>query len=153
MYTRTAKTQGEETPADIRHAAMDLLARREHSRYELFGKLSRRFDNKALLDQQLELLAQDNLQCDRRFCEIFVRSKCQQGQGPRRISLALKQRGVESSLVDQFLWHADINWLELLQQLYERRYRDDPSDAKERAKRMRFLQYRGFDFEQIKQVL
>ena len=32
------------TAADIRHAALDLLTRREHSRGELSRKLGRRFD-------------------------------------------------------------------------------------------------------------
>jgi regulatory protein len=141
-------------PIDIRRAAMDLLARREHSYKELQTKLSRRFDDADLVAQQLDELIADNLQSDSRFCEIFVRSKIQQGQGPQRISQELKHRGIDNALVQQWLWRADIDWYELLQQLYSRRYRDiEPADQKERAKRMRFLQYRGFSFDLIRQVL
>ncbi len=59
-----------------------------------------------------------------------------------------------TALEENIDWRADIDWYELLQQLYSRRYRDiEPADQKERAKRMRFLQYRGFSFDLIRQVL
>ena len=139
---------------DIRRAAMDLLARREHSYRELRSKLCRRFDDATVVEQQLSELIADNLQSDSRFCEVFVRSKIQQGQGPQRISRELKNRGIDDALIQQWLWHADIDWGELLQQLYSRRYGDhEPADHKERAKRMRFLQYRGFSFDQIRHQL
>lgn len=141
-------------PIDIRRAAMDLLARREHSYKELQTKLCRRFDDSILVEQQLDALIADNLQSDSRFCEVFVRSKTRQGQGPQRISLDLKQRGIDDALIQEWLWRADIDWHDTLQQLYSRRYGDiEPADQKERAKRMRFLQYRGFSFDLIRQVL
>jgi regulatory protein len=141
-------------PIDIRRAAIDLLARREHSFKELQVKLCRRFAAAELVEQQLDALVDDGLQSDRRFCETFVRSKCGQGQGPQRISQQLQQRGIEDALVQELLWQAGIDWHELLLQLYRRRYADKaPADQKDRAKRMRFLQYRGFNFEQIRQVL
>jgi regulatory protein len=141
-------------PIDIRRAAIDLLARREHSFKELQAKLCRRFAAAELVEQQLEALVVDNLQSDHRFCETFVRSKCAQGQGPQRISQQLQQRGIEGALIQELLWHAEIDWHELLQQLYRRRYGDSaPADQKERAKRLRFLQYRGFSFDQIRQLL
>jgi regulatory protein len=144
----------ESLPGDIRRAAIDLLARREHSRQELAVKLGRRFDNGDTVAQQLDDLAAAGLQSDRRFCEIFVRSKCQQGQGPQRISQELKQRGVDDALVGKLLWEADIDWLTSLQELYRRKYPDKTvRDQKERARRMRFLQYRGFGFDLILQVM
>ena len=39
-----AKSEVEVTAVDLRRGAMDLLARREHSRQELQLKLGRRFD-------------------------------------------------------------------------------------------------------------
>ena len=99
-------------------------------------------------------LAASDLQSDRRFCESFVRSRSQQGQGPRRIAQDLRQRGVADSLVREYLWEADIDWFAALQQLYRKRYGETkPSDYKEKAKRMRFLQYRGFDYDLIRDVL
>lgn len=139
---------------DIRRAAIVLLARREHSRYELTVKLGRRFDDVGAVLEQLDELATAGLQSERRFCEIFVRSKWQQGQGPQRISQALKQRGVDDTLVRELLWEADIDWLAALQELYQRKYSARAvKGPKERARRMRFLQYRGFGFDLISQVV
>ncbi len=152
MKTRAAAQ--ESLPGDIRRAAMDLLARREHSRQELAVKLCRRFDNGDTVAQQLDDLAAAGLQSDRRFCEIYVRAKYQQGQGPQRISQELKQRGVDDALVAKLVWEADIDWLASLQHLYQRKYPEKTvQDQKERAKRMRFLQYRGFGFDLIRQLM
>jgi regulatory protein len=151
-----ANATGRASAANIRHAAIDLLARREHSYQELLAKLGRRFDDRALIEVQLDQLVSSDLQSDQRFCESFVRSRSlSQGHGPRRIAQDLRQRGVSDSLIREYLWDAaDIDWTALLQQLYRKRYGDSqPVDYQEKAKRMRFLQYRGFDYELIRQVL
>jgi regulatory protein len=140
--------------ADIHRAACALLARREHSYAELRSKLSRRFVTEALIEQQLDRLVAADLQSDRRFCETYVRSKYQQGQGPQRISQALKQRGIDAALIQEMLWDADIDWYQRLQQLYHRRYGELPmTGVKERERRIRFLQYRGFHFDLIHRLL
>lgn len=139
---------------EIRRAAMDMLARREHGYQELLQKLQRKFNDESLVREQLDALAGENLQSDHRYCETYVRSKCGQGQGPRRIYQALKQRGIAASLIEEQLWHTGIDWQEQLALLYQRRYGEgEVADSKERARRMRFLQYRGFDFDQIKAVI
>ena len=140
--------------AQLRPAATDLLARREHSRGELRAKLSRRFADQEALEQQLQWLAQEGYQSDRRFCEVFVRSRSQQGQGPQRIARELRQRGVSDALVRELLWESDVDWCEQLGALYRRRFGDAPiADPKERARRVRFLQYRGFPYDLIRDVV
>jgi regulatory protein len=141
-------------PADIRHTAIGFLAQREHSRHELGAKLGRRFADSEAIALQLDALAAAGLQSDRRFCEVFVRTRTRQGQGPQRIGRELKQRGIDEALLREMLWEADIDWLASLQELYRRKFEGRPiGDPKERAKRMRFLQYRGFDFDLIRQVM
>jgi len=49
------------TPADIRLAAMNLLARREHSVRELRNKLKRRFPDDSMIDEQIARLTGQNL--------------------------------------------------------------------------------------------
>lgn len=140
---------------DVRRAAIDLLARREHSCQELTAKLARRFvDADAdMIARQIDRLTEGGYQSDRRFCEMFVRYRSQRGQGPHRVGQELSQRGVSDRLVQELLWDASIDWRELLAGVYQRRYGGKKvSDQKERAKRHRFLQYRGFDFEMIRQL-
>ena len=51
---------------------MDFLSRREHSKKELFNKLSKRVDNLELLNQEIDRLAKDGLQSDERLSLIHI---------------------------------------------------------------------------------
>ena len=65
-----------ESPSEnkiIRKKAMDYLSRREHSRYELYKKLSTHNFDRELINQELDILIKDNLLSDERFVEaLFV---------------------------------------------------------------------------------
>ncbi len=135
----------------IRYRAMALLARREHSGLELHRKLSDKFPEYCdLLEAIIATLQQDNLQSDERFAEAFVASRIRRGQGPQRIRRELQQRGVETSLAERAVRDAGIDWFSLATEVLVKKYGDTPCfDFKERAKRSKFLQYRGFNTEQI----
>ena len=142
------------SPLDIRRSAMDLLAFREHSMQELATKLLRKFPGCEHIDSQLQQLATENLQSDQRFAEAFVRAKINKGQGPLRISNELRQRGIASTLIELTLEQAEIDWFAVIAELSIRKYGDSAvRDEKEKAKRIRFFQYRGFSYELIKHAL
>ena len=139
---------------DIRRAAMDLLARREHSFKELSDKLSRRFTDQDLIVEQLEKLRDENLQSDQRFAEMFVRSRIGKFHGPIRIKNELRERGVAERWVSHAIREEGVDWAVLLEDLASNKYGEEPPvDARERARRMRFFQYRGFGFELIQRIL
>lgn len=149
-----------ENPAkDIRIAAMNLLARREHSYYELISKLTQRFiDNNCytqeLIQQQLQRLCDDNLQSDERFVEVFINSKINSGKGPLAIRQQLQQKGIGSELIEQGLELLEDEWYELAAALYRRKFADTKAvDQKEKAKRIRFLQGRGFLYKHFSALL
>lgn len=135
----------------IRFRAMGLLARREHSRLELHMKLADKFpQHRNLLQAVIETLQQDNLQSDERFSEAFVVSRIRKGQGPQRIFMELQQRGVEKTLAERVVRDGGVDWFRLAAEVMVKKYGDEPCpDFNERAKRSKFLQYRGFDSEQI----
>jgi|TARA_R110001592_G_scaffold162919_3_gene396522 regulatory protein len=135
----------------IRHRAMDLLARREHSAHELQAKLVEKFpEHASLVEPVLAGLARDNLQSDQRFAESYVCALIHRGQGPYRIRQALQQRGVDTSLAEQTIAVCDEDWFELAVQVMHKKYGRQPCTSfAERARRSRFLQYRGFSVEQI----
>ena len=140
---------------DIRRAAMDLLARREHSKSELAMKLRRRFPSfPEWIDDAIEQLARENLQSDARMAEAFVRSRIGRGQGPRKVKAELRGKGISDDVIGLALEECDVNWRELAEQVYRKRFGDyAPGDAKERAKRLRFLEGRGFSFDQVSDFL
>jgi regulatory protein len=135
-------------PADIRIAAMNLLARREHSRRELKQKLRRRFDDEALVDAELQRLAEKNLQSDERFAESFVRQRAGRGYGLLRVRQGMREKGLGDSEISLAIDAADIDWRTLAAEVYRKKYGDLPAaDLKEKARRARFMQYRGFSPE------
>ena len=142
------------TPAKIRNSAMDLLTGREYSRAELADKLNKRFDHHSAIDEVLQRLADEGLQSDSRFAEAFVRSRIYRGHGLARIRQDIRQKGIADELVAQALEDADADWYALARDVAQRKFgQRQPADQREKAKRMRFLQYRGFNYDQIKHAL
>lgn len=142
------------TAAKIRIAAMDILTGREYSRAELAAKLNRRFDQHPDIDQVLKQLAEDGLQSDARFTEAFIRSRILRGHGMTRIQQDIRQKGIADNLFQAGVEEADVDWFELALDVARRKFGHRPAeDQRERARRLRFMQYRGFNFDQVKYAL
>jgi len=138
----------------VRKKALDLLMRREHSLSELMKKLRNKEYPADLVDEVVAQLADEGLVSDARFTEAFVRYRANQGQGPQRIQAELRQRGVDEKIQSAYLDAGDPQWLERAAQARCKRFGEaPPADFKERARQARFLQYRGFTTEQVRQVL
>ncbi|MDH3756503.1 MAG: recombination regulator RecX [Gammaproteobacteria bacterium] len=135
---------------EARKKAMDLLARREHGRAELECKLVARGFGKDVAADALRQLADEGLQSDRRFVESFVQSRINQGKGPLRIHADLGQRGIAAGLIDEVLEEAGEDWYALARDARLKKFgRSRPAEFRDKARQMRFLQYRGFEPDQI----
>ena len=131
-------------PADVRLSAMDLLARREHSRRELKQKLKKRFNDEGLIDEQLDRLAEENLQSDERFAESFLRQRLSRGHGPVRIRQEMRQKGISDTEIEMAMAAQQPDWYDLAETAYQRKFGElPPKDIKDKARRGRFMQYRG----------
>lgn len=141
-------------PAEIRLAAMNLLARREHSLGELRCKLRRRFPDEQVLDAELENLAQENLQSDERFAEGFARQRSGRGYGPLRVRHEMREKGLSDTAVDRAFKVAGIDWHALAAQALRKKFgAADCIDIREKSRRVRFMQYRGFSAEHYQSLL
>ena len=132
--------------------AIRLLSQREHSRKELFTKISRKQDELTAdeLNTLLDELEQSGYQDDRRFAEMFIRSSVGRGHGPMKISYALRDKGVDETLVRELLDEADTDWLQQARYQRERKFGEEiPTDFKERARQSRFLAGRGYFMDTI----
>jgi regulatory protein len=148
------KNSADTTAAKLRIAAMDLLTGREYSRAELATKLNKRFDSHPSIEQVLIQITDEGLQSDKRFAEAFIRSRIYRGHGLARIRQDIRQKGVDDELVARALEEADIDWYELARDVAKRKFgHRQAADQREKAKRMRFMQYRGFNYDQIKYAL
>ena len=141
-------------PDDVvkaRKKAMDLLARREHGRAELEQKLIAGGVEADVAVDALRQLAEEGLQSDRRFVESFVQSRISQGKGPLRIHADLGQRGISAGLIDEVLQETDEDWCALARHARLKKFgRSTPAGFKDKARQMRFLQYRGFEPDQVR---
>lgn len=133
-----------------RAVAMDLLARREHSLVELRAKLAARGFADEAIETALAALSAAGLASDSRFVEAFVASRFRKGYGPIRIRAGLMERGIAAEAITPVLADA-YDWRALAREVREKRFGARlPRDFRERARQMRFLEYRGFTGDQMR---
>jgi regulatory protein len=138
--------------------AIDLLSRREHSREELAQKLRLKSSASdeildALLPELLDGLSDQGYLSDERYAEMVIRSRFAKGQGPIRIRLELKQKGIDAAIINSNFDEFDADWFELAATTQRKRFGERPLDLPARAKQMRFLASRGFSSEHIEYAL
>jgi regulatory protein len=143
-------------PVEIRRAAMDLLARREHSVRELRIKLLRRFPDVAAVDEQLSRLVSERLLSDVRFAASYARQRISRGYGPLRLREELRERGVSdadaATALTELEAELSIDWCTLAAEIMQKKFGTRVAvDLKEKARRARFMQYRGFAAEHYQQ--
>ncbi|MCU7907196.1 MAG: recombination regulator RecX [Candidatus Thiodiazotropha sp. (ex Epidulcina cf. delphinae)] len=131
-----------------------MLTAREHSWRELRKKLQSRGFDEQTIDAVLRGLSESGLQSDDRFTESFIAGRVSRGSGPLRIRAELHERGVDEALIETHLADFAEAWPELLLLAHDAKYgKQRAGDRKELAKRARFLTYRGFPGELIRDLL
>ena len=140
----------------LRQRALRLLAGREHTRAELTRKLSGHASEIEIADV-LDALQKDGLLSDERFAASYVRTHAAR-LGRARLAQTLRAKGVAVDLANHEL-DAQLNAdgqsdeAERARALWERKFGAVPTDAREWARQARFLQFRGFSSEVIRQIL
>jgi regulatory protein len=148
------RAEGSADGPSARHAAMKLLARREHSRLELERKLGARAFAPEAIETALDELERDGLLSAGRFTESFVRARIDRGRGPVRIRAELAERGIAEAEYRDFLAADAVDWSALARRALVKRFgAGPPADFADRARRARFLSYRGFDASHIDSAL
>jgi regulatory protein len=127
-------------------SAIRYLAQREHSVMELVQKLSRKGFDEPEIQQAISQLQAENKQCDQRFAESLMRARVQAGKGPRWLEQELQQHNLPVSMLGEL----DVDWSALAVQARAKRFGLQPvQEQSEKARQVRFLQYRGFTSQQI----
>jgi regulatory protein len=131
-----------------------MLARREHSAFELRRKLRQKDFVETDIEQAIDRLEHEGLLSDQRFAESYIHMRKSKGYGPVRIALELKERGVAESDFKSYLYAGDLDWSAALEAVYAKKYgHRNCDDYQEKAKRTRYLQYRGFTLDAIYELL
>lgn len=136
------------------HSAVNLLSRREHSNKELMQKLLAREFHQDDLAEVIEFLLEKNYLSDERYAESMIRNRVGKGYGLRFIKQELAHKGVDDTTIRMALQEQDIDWYLQAELAYIKRFGEQAiKDQKDKAKRVRFLQYRGFSHDEINAVL
>ena len=141
-----------DTPQELMARALRALARREHSRAELARKLAPHAASRDALEALLDELVRRKQLCDERYAEERAHVLSRK-YGAARIRLELRSKGVAEVTAERIAEAAGANDLMRARGILRRRYASPPTTREERAKRMRFLQQRGFAGEVIRAAL
>lgn len=156
MKKLTPNTPADQTappsPARLRGLAFALLGRREWSAQQLTQKLLETGADAAHVAELVAELIASDYQSDQRMASMTVRANLRKGRGPARIRQDLKARALDPTLAHDQL--AETNWLAVAVALRVQKFgAEPPNDLKEKARQLRFLQYRGFDAEVCRKAL
>ncbi|MPW42954.1 regulatory protein RecX [Acinetobacter guerrae] len=140
------------TGARLRSYAFALLTRKEYAKAELIEKLSLYAQDHNEVLALVEELSERQYQSDQRVAEMILSSQIRKGKGPNRIKQALKHKQVDSHLILEDI--QEVDWFEQAYQLKVKKFGNDvEKDPKQKAKQIRFLQYRGFDMNVIMKAI
>lgn len=140
------------TGTRLRSYAFAVLTRKEYSKKDLIEKLALYAMHRDEVLTLVDELARENYQSDQRVAEMTVRSQIRKGKGPNRIKLALNAKSIDKALAKDDM--EDVDWYEQAYQLKLKKYGSTvATDAKLKAKQIRFLQYRGFEMDAIMKAI
>ena len=149
MKTKPSKTPD---PGSLRERALRLLARREHSRFELTKKLAQAGFEEADVSVLLDDFEARNWLSDQRFAESWVADHKARSGGVK-LAHELRQRGINDTIIEAVLASHGDTEVERAREVWQKKFGALPGDLSEKAKQIRFLQARGFSSSVIRQTL
>ncbi len=172
---RQAETDAIKAESRLRWLAFYYLSRREHSKAELKQKLLDKEQDPERIDTLLKEFEEKGYQSDYRTTLMLIRESIRKGRGRGHIKQAFYRKKIAmpsnidelidmaNSESDEFREFVDddkdsliegVDWLKLAVTARTKKYGDDiPTEQKDKAKQLRFLQYRGFNMDICFQAL
>ncbi|HEX6735743.1 MAG TPA: recombination regulator RecX [Azonexus sp.] len=136
---------------DLRVRALQLLTRRDYSRAELQAKLAADAESAEQLQAVLDGLQAERLLSDQRYAAQRVVARAGR-YGNARLRQELRQKGVGDTDIAAALPEGG-DESERCRAVWARKFGALPQSPEERARQMRFLQYRGFSGDAIRRVI
>jgi len=137
-----------------KESAIYLLSRRDHGVYELAQKLATKGYEAEEVETAIQFCLDSNYLDDLRYAKSQIRQHISKGNGKLRIFQDLKLKRVAETDINLAFDEEETDWYQLARNVALKKFKGvKAKDQKEYAKQVRFLQYRGFDFEQINYAL
>jgi regulatory protein len=141
----------EQTKQKLKNYVLWLLGRQEYSKKELAQKLRMKDASEDYIEQLLSWCESLGYIDEQRYCESFLRRQINKGLGQKRVMAEATKKGVDRAQLMTLIEEQEIDWFELALETYQKKYGlgDKQLDYKEKAKRVRYMMYRGFGYEEI----
>ncbi len=166
---RQAEVDAIKAESRLRWLAFYYLSRREHGKAELRQKLLDKEQDPAKIDVLLDEFEEKGYQSDHRTTLMLIRENIRKGRGrgrikqefyrkkiaiPSNIDELIDMANVESDEFREFVEDSEeslidgVDWLKLAVTARIKKYGNDiPTEQRDKARQLRFLQYRGFKSE------
>ena len=132
--------------------ALQLLARREHTRRELERKLAPYAEDEGEIAALLDEFGRRGWLSEARAVEQVVHAR-RARFGSRRIREELERRGVDAERVATAMDRVRPDERAALEAVWRKKFGAAPRTPAERARQIRFLQGRGFEIDMILKVI
>ena len=164
---RQAEIDSVKAESRLRWLAFYYLSRREYGKAELKQKLIDKEQDPDKVDALLDEFEEKGYQSDYRTTLMLIRENIRKGRGrgrikqefyrkkiamPSNVDELIDMANAESDEFSEFVDDSDdnlvdgVDWLKLAVTARTKKYGDDiPVEQKDKAKQLRFLQYRGFN--------
>lgn len=137
-----------------KEVVLRLLARREHSAFELRQKLRQRGFVDEVNDVVLQFAQAQGWQSDERFIDSWLRQCLAKGDGLQKIKAAAQNKGLAADAIHEALLQLEPDWASICYERLTKKFgTEPPNDTKARDRMMRHLLQRGFSYSDIKQAL
>lgn len=140
-------TNKKEEQSKIRNKVFKYLARREHSRYELYKKLNRKAYDRENINKVLDELEGKDYINDERFARSWIKSRLRlKPRGPRLIKKELAQKGIPAVTQDRLIQEliSDNKELEMAKDLSKKWLNKKSNQENLDRKLYRYLSNKGF---------
>ena len=131
---------------------LDLLARREHSEFEIRCKMQQKAFSEEEIEQVIQHCQQKGWQSDKRFAENYLRFRAAKGYGANRIRQELSQlKGISSEIIDNALMECEIDWSEIALSVLSKKFPNyqQKQTPKDKQKIWRYMYSHGFYSEEF----
>ncbi len=107
-----------------------------------------------MIDEVVKYVLELGYLSDARYAASQARQIENKGYGEQRLRQQLKEKRVAEEVIEQALAEQTIDWFELAKEVAHKKFKSSISHERSQyAKQVRYLQYRGFFFEQIRYAI
>jgi regulatory protein len=144
------KDTAEEDKAYMR--ALDLLARRPRSKWEMEQYLKRKDYDNSVITKLLNRLSNGELLDDKKFAESWVLSRrLLKNMSKRRLLQELQQKKISEQIISEVLEADETDELDVLKEIIQKK--QTQTRYQDKQKLIAYLLRQGFSFSDVKSVL